>query len=474
MRESPSGVTTTFHRAGLNTIGPRLFLMLSPFLVFFTHIGLFFESWRSFVAFLYDTLTGEMKAAQTLNPGIVELWIASVFLTGWMILAWRIAFFRRPSGQPSTAIGFFVRRLRDVFSVNAWSRRSGVFLLALYASVFLCPLLAPMDPDHQQDIAVTRYQPPFSKVPYLKWRQVTSPTSHTIRRMPPRLYVDSYRFDADSVTYQKGRATGVISRALLEGVTEDDAAGSQRFWLGTDQFGRDILSRVIYGARISVLVGTMAVVVAVSLGLVIGTVAGYAGGWTETILMRLTDLMLAFPVLFLILLVVGVVGPSLIVLMVILGLTGWMGVARLVRGQVLSIKERTFIQKARAFGLPRRRIIWLHLVPNVLTTVLVATTLRIGSTILVEASLSFLGLGVQPPTASWGNMIAEGRENMARAWWVSTCPGVFLTMTVVAFNFLGDALRDALDPRLHESAVAPEIAYHEVAGTQKTLTKGFM
>lgn len=469
MRESPDVVTPAFHRPGLKATGPRLFLILTPFLLLFTHIGLFFEGWRSFMAFLLGTLTGETTTTPALNAGLVELWMASVFLTAWMALAAIVVVSRRPFGQPSTTIGFFARRMRDVFSANAWARRSGVFLLALYASVFLCPFLAPMDPDHQQDIAVTRYRPPFSKVTYLKWRQDTSPTTsrHTIRRQPSRLYVDSYRFHADSVTYQKGRETGVILRAQLEGVTEDDAAGSQRFWLGTDQFGRDILSRVIYGARISVLVATMAVVVAVSLGLLICTVAGYTGGWTETILMRLTDLMLAFPVLFLILLVVGVVGPSLIVLMVVLGLTGWMGVARLVRGQVLSIREQTFIQKARAFGLPRRRIIWVHLVPNVLTTVLVATTLRIGSTILVEASLSFLGLGVQPPTASWGNMIAEGRQNITMAWWVSTCPGIFLTTTVVAFNFLGDALRDALDPRLHESAVAPERSYHGVAGTQR-------
>lgn len=470
MRESPDVVTPAFHRPGLKVTGPRLFLILTPFLLFFTHIGLFFEGWRSFMAFLLGTLTGETTTTPPLNAGLVELWTASVFLTAWMALAAIVVVSRRPSGQPSTTIGFFARRMRDVFSANAWARRSGVFLLALCASVFLCPFLAPMDPYHQQDIGVTRYRPPLSKVTYLKWRPQASPakhSGHTFRRHPPRLYVDSYRFDADSVTYQKGRETGTISRAQLEGVTEEDAVGSQLFLLGTDQFGRDILSRIIYGARISVLVATVAVVVAVSLGLLIGTVAGYTGGWTETILMRLTDLMLAFPVLFLILLVVGVVGPSLIVLMVVLGLTGWMGVARLVRGQVLSIREQTFIQKARAFGLPRRRIIWVHLVPNVLATVLVATTLRIGSTILVEASLSFLGLGVQPPTASWGNMIAEGRQNITMAWWVSTCPGIFLTTTVVAFNFLGDALRDALDPRLHESAVAPERSYHGVAGTQR-------
>jgi len=218
--------------------------------------------------------------------------------------------------------------------------------------------------------------------------------------------------------------------------------------MGTDKFGRDILSRVLYGARISLTIGFIAVGLSVTLGTAVGALAGYFGRWVDSVLMRFTDMMLSFPRLILLIVVIALFEPSIWLVVIVLGLTGWMSVARIVRGEVLSLREREFVQAARVLGMNDARIIGRHIIPNILAPVIVYTTLGIGNTILVEAALSFLGLGVQPPTPSWGNMISDGRDSLITAWWIATFPGLAIVATVTAFNLLGDGLRDAMDPRL--------------------------
>jgi len=220
------------------------------------------------------------------------------------------------------------------------------------------------------------------------------------------------------------------------------------FVLGTDQLGRDILSRIIAGTRVSVLVGLTSASVASSIGVAYGLVAGYVGDWVDVVLMRIADAVLSIPFIVLVVAVSGVVGPGLVTLILILGLTGWVSYSRVVRGEIIVVREMEYVLAARAIGQSDIMIMLKHILPNVIASAIVLAALSVGSTILAESSLSFLGLGVQPPTVTWGLMLADGRQYLGSAWWMATFPGVAITFTVLGVVFLGDWLRDVLDPRM--------------------------
>ncbi|MGD0627507.1 MAG: oligopeptide ABC transporter permease [Thermodesulfobacteriota bacterium] len=223
---------------------------------------------------------------------------------------------------------------------------------------------------------------------------------------------------------------------------------SFQHFLGTDQLGRDVFSRMLYGSRVSLSVGFVAVAISIGIGIFVGAISGYYGRWIDAVLMRFVDIMLCFPSFFLILTVVALLGPSLFKVMVVIGITSWMGTSRFVRAEFLSLRERDFTQAAKALGVKDHRIIFRHILPNALAPVFVTATLDVATAILVEAGLSFLGFGVQPPAPSWGNILTEGRTYIFDAWWLTVFPGLAILITVLSFNLLGEGLRDALDPRL--------------------------
>lgn len=223
---------------------------------------------------------------------------------------------------------------------------------------------------------------------------------------------------------------------------------SSDHWLGTDDLGRDVFSRILAGARVSLSIGVIAIGIALLIGTTLGLAAGYFGRWVDFLVMRLVDIFLSIPRIFLILMVIAFLEPNIFNIMVVIGLTSWMGLARLVRGETLSIRERDYIHAARGLSLSNTRILFIHILPNVITPVIVAATLGVGGAILIESSLSFLGLGVQPPQPSWGNMLTAGKDYIYMAWWLSVFPGLAILVTVLAFNLLGEGLRDVLDPRM--------------------------
>ena len=313
---------------------------------------------------------------------------------------------------------------------------SGALLVGALAFVALAaPLLAPYDPSEQVDAALSHDRPPGTVLAAVHlagggWRLAESAVA------TPEGLVVTRQGIAETL-----KASAVLNR------TASGVADHRRFLLGSDRFGRDVLSRVIYGARVSLAVGVVAVLLAATLGLAVGSAAALGGPVVDSLLMRTVDGLLAFPLLFLLILIAVLFRPTGLFVVVFLAAASWMEVSRLARAEILSLKEREFVLAARAVGVRPLAILWHHLLPNALTPILVQATLLLGNLILLESSLSFIGLGILPPTPSWGNMIADGRDSLATTWWVSVFPGAALALTVLAVNLLGEGLRDALDPR---------------------------
>lgn len=314
------------------------------------------------------------------------------------------------------------------------SLRVGGVLAALIVLVMMgAPWLAPYDPTELMDVAMRRL-PPGSELHAIEldsgaWKlaERVEPTAEGLR------------------IWRRGRVETIPVERVLN-LTENGVADRRLFLLGTDGVGRDLLSRILYGGRLSLMIGLIAVLLALTVGLAVGSLAATGSPWLDGLLMRGVDAALAFPSLFLLITLAALFNAGTWVVALLLGGTAWMGVSRLVRSEILGLQKQDFVLAARAAGLSRWRIFAHHLLPNAWGPVVVQATLLLVDVILVEAALSFLGLGIQPPTPTWGNMIADGQVDLHSAWWISTFPGVALAVTVISFNLLADGLRDLMAP----------------------------
>jgi peptide/nickel transport system permease protein len=415
----------------------------------------------SIISLLYSILL--FLASFKFDPiyyDFIEYWIAIIYLG--INISWLIIYaFKKSRGQ-TVEHGYY---LTKVFSELLKYRLAKMFVIFLYIMVsigFLTPLITPQDPYEISNFSLTRFQKPFASKKYFVAGQNTylmkeKNTDSTFKfnliqnlksfreklvKNEDKIYFDSLKLTESKLLLWQGNQIKEYNSKdpdISQGRFE-----TQFFLLGSDEYGRDVFSRMIYGTRVSLGIGIFALLLSLFIGITIGLISGYKGGIIDNIFMRFVDIVLAFPTIFLILLIVGLYGNSILLIVLFLGITTWMDVARLVRSQVNSLKNENFILAARASGFTNFRIIFHHILPNVITPVLVNAAFRIGNIIIAESALSFIGIGVRPPIASWGSILNDGKDAISNAWWISAFPGILITITVISFNFIGDKLREII------------------------------
>ncbi|MEM7353488.1 MAG: ABC transporter permease [Acidobacteriota bacterium] len=318
---------------------------------------------------------------------------------------------------------------------NTSLRGGSMVLAAIFVVGLLAPWLAPYDPTEQIDAVAGKHRPPLTVMPAIHFADRGWKLAERVERTPEGL-----------VVYNLGSHRQYGASTILN-LDEDGVRDQRVFLLGTDKFGRDVLSRLVHGARVSLLIGILSVILALTIGVTVGALAALGGRWLDNLLMRFVDGMLTIPWIFLLIALTALFVTDTWMLILLLGGTVWPTISRLTRAELMGLRNRDFVLAARGLGLTEVGILFRHMLPNAMTPLMVSATLTVGNLILVESSLSFIGFGVQPPNASWGNMIADGQGVLLTQWWVAGFPTAALVITVVAINLVGEGLRDVLDPR---------------------------
>jgi peptide/nickel transport system permease protein len=411
----------------------------SAFLAFFCLVS--FWKWEvilpsvlSLVLTPVALIAGGGAADRWLSPSLVQYWLGAGVWSGVLLSVLKrcLAFFSgRNINSPAAGTALYPGALRPAASLNRRSLRMAGYVLAV---VILAPALAGFDPGAQGDLRTGRLLKPLT----LGYVEKTHESGVSVPAEGKTNGMENILETANASLLRRGTPLPAAGNIGQENANPDTRAV---FLLGTDELGRDVFSRLLYALRLSVIIGILAVVCAIFIGCAVGFIAGMAGGWLDNFLMRCTDLFLAIPSLFLVIALVAFLGSSPGLLVLVLGVTGWMSMARLVRGEVLVLREREFIVAARMLGRSRYGILRDHMIPNVRPTIVVASIVQFGSVILAEAALSFLGLGIQPPTPSLGNMIGESLPYIGSAWWLGLFPGILLSVCIVSMNMIATRLR---------------------------------
>jgi len=432
----------------------KIFLLVCVLLLLFQNIKQIYYSVASLFCYIRGYFTHQREIYFVAD--LLEYWIATFYLL--LILTIIILSFFDRFHINKHINSFFLKKIKVEYDKNKYFKIA-TYIIFIFVSASICaPFISPFGFNEISSVSTTKSLSPFSRVKYIEYREINFSSfnqpnyqikddyynsmlnyKNMIINPNQKIYFDSLKINRNSLEVIQNGQSRLINSYLVN--LESMKIGDDIFLLGTDNYGRDILSRIIFGSRISLGIASMATIISLFTGIIIGLLSGYFRRFYDVVLMRITDIFLSFPLIFFLLLVVAFFGNSILYITIFIGLTTWMDVARLTRSQVFSVMNEQYILSAYAIGLPPGRIMFKQVLPNIITPITVNTLFRIGNIILMESALSFIGLGVTEPIASWGSIINNGKDSLLTAWWICFFPGITIAIVVIVLNYIGDTLR---------------------------------